>query len=1295
MSPFRRARTRARSRARSAPSFRLATAAAAVVETLEPRKLLSVAMVKDLAGGSAGSNPTNITPVGDLACFVATDAAHGTELWRSDGTAAGTSIVADIDPGAGSSMPAQLTAVGDALFFVATDAAGGREVWKVDPATGTASPLKDIVPGAAGSNPSNLLAADDDTLYFAADTADDGRCLFRSDGTAAGTVAILAPSSHVLYPRELTSVNGMLFFVGDDELSGGTNLYRYGDGDAAPVALIDVSVSPDHTLTASGDLLYYIWQHPDPVTGEVMLNKCIYKSDGTAEGTSEVYIGDESADDELYIRGASNAGRLFFQYQGYLQTLDRPSWEARAIEEVYAFGSMAAVGDRTYYAGVFVDDPMPPAGQGLYMIDAAAQSAALVRVFSPGWASGGHNVQAMTDVDGALYFSAVDATGGRELWRSDGTPAGTAQVADVNPGAGNADPRAMTAAAGGKVFFSADDGAHGRELWVVNPPAAPGDLRGTVAGPTSLTLNWTDHASDESGYEIQRSSDGGVHFQPVATVAAGTTTLNVTALTAGTDYIFRARATGDLPSAWAFLWAPSLPTAPTGLTATAAADAATVTLTWASSGGVDGYYVYGSGDGGATFALWADVPAGEALGAPVSWTNAYLPEGARHHFKVRAHAGDVESQATPAVSTTTFLAAPVQATATLVGQAGLTLHWEDRTHDETGYLVLRRDPGGAETSYTTAAEATSLAITGLTAATAHAFEVRAVTAAQQSAPLALSVTTLAVGVPIAPSDLAVQAVAGDGHALRLTWTDNASGAGNETGYTIWRRAAAAGGGGGAADPWEAVATLDPDTTEYADDGSDGGAAAGDDLWSQTEYEYKVEADGPGGSTTSDPALGLTDRGDGLVFSGLRRQPDPDTDTSDGVGSQWSDIQTADLQNQSVTLTLSNLPEHYALQLALSAVLFDFSEGTGRPRPKVTISTGGSEREIYSTTWPALAPFEHTGDSVAITLTGANFSTAESERWMLEHLSVRVLRYRVGLGAPLLTIGEHEQIQVSVSKADGSPAPGVAIAVERVEKLEAQGGVTTGSDGTALVPAKGLELGEGSLLAKAMSGGGKIRQHVRIGAHRMAIAPSAITLVRGSEVPTSVTVSVRKADGVTPARGVTATTAYVAGSPPIRSGKTNIWGEATMTFDAARYSRFRWNDLVELITLEEDSQAFVRLPVHLVVPVIRFRPVAGFKVTNTKPVTIWGTIEDGSGNPIADDQIAKLKLVAHSRARTGAGTLTSTLVAPDVLHEDTHDFGVKIIGQIGALRGLAVHEVWVTSPLDSQVTSDRALVELEP
>ena len=52
----------------------------------------------------------------------------GSELWRSDGTRAGTELVLDINPGSASSNPAELIVVGNRLYFTAIMACWQRTV---------------------------------------------------------------------------------------------------------------------------------------------------------------------------------------------------------------------------------------------------------------------------------------------------------------------------------------------------------------------------------------------------------------------------------------------------------------------------------------------------------------------------------------------------------------------------------------------------------------------------------------------------------------------------------------------------------------------------------------------------------------------------------------------------------------------------------------------------------------------------------------------------------------------------------------------------------------------------------------------------------------------------------------------------------------------------------------------------------------------------------------------------------------------------------------------------------------
>src|SRR6516165_8365083 len=96
------------------------------LEALEDRVLPSLTphLLKDINPGSASS----IVPASGLGTFVevngvayfgANDGIHGRELWKSNGTAAGTVLVKDINPGPDSSATYPFINVNGTLFFTA------------------------------------------------------------------------------------------------------------------------------------------------------------------------------------------------------------------------------------------------------------------------------------------------------------------------------------------------------------------------------------------------------------------------------------------------------------------------------------------------------------------------------------------------------------------------------------------------------------------------------------------------------------------------------------------------------------------------------------------------------------------------------------------------------------------------------------------------------------------------------------------------------------------------------------------------------------------------------------------------------------------------------------------------------------------------------------------------------------------------------------------------------------------------------------------------------------------------
>lgn len=133
-------------------------------------------LVRDIQPGADGSGPLALINVNGTLFFWADDGIHGTELWKSDGTEAGTVLVRDINPGAGNSGPSFLTNVNGTLFFEAYDGTHGEELWKSD-GTAAGTVLIDIVTGVEGSSPQRLTNVNG-TLFFTADNGINGRELW-------------------------------------------------------------------------------------------------------------------------------------------------------------------------------------------------------------------------------------------------------------------------------------------------------------------------------------------------------------------------------------------------------------------------------------------------------------------------------------------------------------------------------------------------------------------------------------------------------------------------------------------------------------------------------------------------------------------------------------------------------------------------------------------------------------------------------------------------------------------------------------------------------------------------------------------------------------------------------------------------------------------------------------------------------------------------------------------------------------------------------------------------------------
>ena len=219
-------------------------------------------MVKDInEGTSIGVVYPQFTGIGDIIYFQADDGnGYGRELWRSDGTEAGTYMVKDINPGTNHGSISKLNAIGDILYFSAWTENSGGELWRSDGTDNGTYMVKEINPGSNSSQP----------LQYGYSTAS---CHSRS---LCGAV-----------PQ---SSGSLIFFTANDG-EHGHELWATDGTEEGTYMVKDIKVGDDNagisSLTMLGDTVFFEAWDPTPGSNRY---KALWKSDGTEEGLSLIHI---------------------------------------------------------------------------------------------------------------------------------------------------------------------------------------------------------------------------------------------------------------------------------------------------------------------------------------------------------------------------------------------------------------------------------------------------------------------------------------------------------------------------------------------------------------------------------------------------------------------------------------------------------------------------------------------------------------------------------------------------------------------------------------------------------------------------------------------------------------------------------------------------------------------------------------------------------------------------------------------------------------------------------------------
>jgi hypothetical protein len=183
---------------------------------------------------------------------------------------------------------------------------------------------------------------------------------------------------------------------------------------------------------------------------------------------------------------------------------------------------------------------------------------------------------------------------------------GTALIASAAPSTSFGATVTATVAAGSYRLVVASQGNYGdvgqyTVRGTIVPPILPVDdpagLSASGVSATQVNLSWTDRATNETGYRIERSADG-TTWVTIATTFADATAYADTTVAAGTAYQYRVLAFNNqtISGVSNVAGVTTVPEAPSGLSATAVSPGQ-IDLSWGDVGGAAGFRIERSTDG--------------------------------------------------------------------------------------------------------------------------------------------------------------------------------------------------------------------------------------------------------------------------------------------------------------------------------------------------------------------------------------------------------------------------------------------------------------------------------------------------------------------------------------------------------------------------------------------------------------------------------------------------------------------------------------------------------------------------
>ena len=356
--------------------------------------------------GEGSSNPSEVTQCSSKIYFSAYSPAGGIELWKTDGTSANTKQVKDINTTSSASAVNNGNLINlnaNEIIFPAFTPETGTELWKSDGTEAGTVLVKDLVPGEAGIYPT-IYESKNGKVYFSLynDTS-KANDIYVTNGTNAGTKRIVKVIGSLGTLQ--VADNGIVFYtLYDYNTSNYLQLWRIDSSSNNFRLSLNINNVNGLGIGVAGNTCYFcdgatgkLWESNGAINGTNVLannisgasffttinNKIIFTANSFDKG-SGLWISDGTINGTILLKNMS---------------VNINSGTAILSNKLYFSGSEGIKGNE------------------LYRTDGTPAGTKLVKDITPGefYSSNPAN---FTTVKSFVFFTATDDTGQRGLWKT-------------------------------------------------------------------------------------------------------------------------------------------------------------------------------------------------------------------------------------------------------------------------------------------------------------------------------------------------------------------------------------------------------------------------------------------------------------------------------------------------------------------------------------------------------------------------------------------------------------------------------------------------------------------------------------------------------------------------------------------------------------------------------------------------------------------------------------------------------------------------------------------------------------